>query len=293
MTAEDHPLEVQARPVFAIERFLRLIRFSHTVFALPFALGALIVAANGAPSARVLILVLVCMVCARTAAMLFNRWVDWSQDQRNPRTASRHLLLPKPAVLAALVVSSAAFLVAAGAINRLTLALSPVALGIIFLYSLTKRFTYATHFFLGVALAVSPIGAWIAQTSRFDLAPFILAAGIVCWVAGFDLIYATQDFEFDKREGVYSLVVRFGVERSLRLAQLLHLLLLAALIGFGLVAGLGTIYFCAMALVAAALIFEHRSVRSLDVAAINRAFFQSNAFVSTVFLIAVCLDRLV
>jgi 4-hydroxybenzoate polyprenyltransferase len=292
-TSHGQPRQSEPQSTSAVERFLRLIRFSHTVFALPFALGALVVAANGMPSSRVLLLVLVCMVCARTAAMLFNRWVDWSLDQRNPRTASRHLLLPKPAVLALLVVSAVAFLIAAAAINHLTLVLSPVALGIIFLYSLTKRFTSATHFFLGVALAISPIGAWIAQTGRFDLAPLILAAGIVCWVAGFDLIYAIQDFDFDKREGLHSLVVRLGVERSLRMAQLLHLLVLVALIGFGLIARLGVIYFWAMALVAAALLFEHRSVRSLDVASINRAFFQSNAFVSAVFLVSVCLDRLV
>ena len=292
MASHDQGLGSEAQSANAIERFLRLIRFSHTVFALPFALGALVVASNGMPRLRVLILVLVCMVCARTAAMLFNRWVDWSLDQRNPRTHSRHLLLPKPAVLALLVSTSVAFLVAAGAINWLTLVLSPIALGIAFLYSVTKRFTSSTHFFLGAALAISPIGAWIAQTGRFDVPPFVLAAGIVCWVAGFDLIYATQDFDFDKREGLRSLVVRLGIERSLRLAQLLHLIVLVALIAFGLVARLGAIYFCSMVLVAAALVFEHRSARSLDVAGINRAFFQSNAFVSAVFLVSVCLDRL-
>lgn len=276
-----------------MERFLRLIRFSHTVFALPFVLGALVVAANGLPSLRTLVLVLVCMVFARTAAMLFNRWVDWSLDQRNPRTAYRHLLLSKSLVAMLLIISSVGFLVAAAAINRLTLILSPVALAIIFLYSVTKRFTSATHFFLGTALAISPIGAWIAQTGRVDLAPFVLAAGVVCWVAGFDLIYATQDFEFDRTEGIYSLVVKLGIERSLQLAQLLHLILLGALIGFGIIAGLGPIYFWTMPLVAAALFFEHRSVRTLNVTSINRAFFQSNAFVSAVFLVAVCLDRLV
>jgi len=293
MTTHDQSLGNQVRSTNAIERFLRLIRFSHTIFALPFALGALVVAAGGMPAPRVLILVLVCMVCARTAAMLFNRWVDWSLDQRNPRTESRHLLLPKGALLGLLIISSVAFVIGAAAINRLTLILSPIALGIIFLYSLTKRFTSWTHFFLGAALGISPIGAWIAQTGRFDLAPFVLAAGIVCWVAGFDLIYATQDFDFDRREGLHSLVVRLGIGRSLRLAQSLHLLVLVALITFGMIARLGTIYFCSMALVAAALVFEHRSARSLDVAGINRAFFQSNAFVSAVFLVSVCLDRLV
>jgi 4-hydroxybenzoate polyprenyltransferase len=201
--------------------------------------------------------------------------------------------LSKPALLSLLIVSSTAFLGAAAAINRLTLLLSPVALGVIFFYSLTKRFTSATHFFLGTALAISPIGAWIAERAEVDLAPLVLAAGIVCWVAGFDLIYAIQDFDFDKQEGIHSLVVRLGLQRSLRFAQLLHVLLLVALIAFGLIARLGTIYFCVMPLVAAALIFEHWSARALDIAGINRAFFQSNAFVSAVFLAGVCLDRLV
>jgi 4-hydroxybenzoate polyprenyltransferase len=293
MSSQDRHLQEDQTPSGnALSRFLRLIRFSHTIFALPFALGALVVAANGLPSRRTLLLVLVCMVCARTAAMLFNRFVDWSLDQRNPRTASRHLLLSKRIVLVALIVTSGAFLAAAAAINWLTFVLSPFALGIVFFYSLTKRFTAATHFFLGLALAISPIGAWIAQRGDVDLAPIVLALGVICWVAGFDLIYATQDFEFDRREGIRSLVVKLGIARSLRLAQLLHLLLFAALIGFGLVAKLGSIYFWAMSLVAVALIYEHRSARSLDVAGVNRAFFQSNAFVSAVFLIAVCLDRL-
>jgi len=270
-----------------------LIRFSHTVFALPFALGALVVAANGLPSLRTFTLVLVCMVSARTAAMLFNRFVDWSLDQRNERTASRHLLLSKSVVAASLVISSIVFLGAAAAINQLTLMLSPFALAIVFFYSLTKRFTAATHFFLGLALAISPIGAWIAQRGDVDLPPFILAIGVICWVAGFDLIYATQDFEFDRREGIHSLVVRLGIKTSLQLAQLLHAIVLMALVGFGVSARLGTIYFYAMPIIAAALVYEHRSARSLDVAAINRAFFQTNAFVSAVFLAAVCLDRLV
>jgi 4-hydroxybenzoate polyprenyltransferase len=275
-----------------VSRFLRLIRFSHTIFALPFALGALVVAANGWPSLRLLCLVVLCMVFARTAAMLFNRLVDWSLDQRNPRTASRHLLVSKSVAFTLLVVSSAGFVVSAAAINRLTFLLAPVALFLIFFYSLTKRFTSATHFFLGLALAIAPIGAWIAQTGRIDIAPVVLAAGVICWVAGFDLIYATQDYDFDRREGIRSLVVKLGITRSLRLAQLLHLFTFAALIGFGLVARLGPFYFWSMPLVAAALVYEHK-IGKLDLAGINRAFFQSNAFVSAVFLLAVCADRLI
>lgn len=273
-----------------IVRFLRLIRFSHTIFALPFALGALLVAARGRPSGRVVVLVLVCMTLARTAAMLFNRLVDWSLDQRNPRTAGRHRLLSWRAILGALLVSTFGFVFAAASINFLTAFLAPVALALIFAYSVTKRFTSATHFFLGLALAVAPIGAWIAQTGDVALPPLILGLGIVCWVAGFDLIYATQDLEFDRAERLHSLVVRLGIPRSLILAQWLHLAMFIMLIFFGITARLSVIYYSAMPIIAAALIYEHRSARSLDLVGINRAFFNSNAFVSALFLVATCAE---
>src|ERR1700731_3064293 len=279
-------------PGGSVGRFLRLIRFSHTIFELPFALGALIVSANGWPSLRILLLVLVCMVCARTAAMLFNRLVDWTLDQRNPRTSSRHLLVPKSAVLISLIGAAIGFVAATAFLNRLTLALAPVALVIVFFYSITKRFTSSTHFFLGLALAIAPIGAWIAARGSLELPPLVLAVAVVCWVAGFDLIYATQDYEFDRREGLKSLVVRLGISKSLKLAQALHVITLLGLIGFGLVARLGPFYYGAMPLIAATLIYEHRSARHLDLAGINRAFFQSNAFVSAVFLLAILVDRL-
>jgi 4-hydroxybenzoate polyprenyltransferase len=233
------------------------------------------------------------MIMARTAAMLFNRVVDWEIDQRNPRTQSRHLLASKPVAIISLIVSSALFIFCASAINPLTFALSPVALALIFFYSLTKRFTNMTHFFLGLALGIAPIAAWIAQTGRIGLPSVILALGVLCWVAGFDLIYSIQDYDFDRREGLHSLVVQLGIARTLWFAQLLHLTMFVALIAFGVVAKLGSLYFSAMILVAGALLFEHRSARRLDVAGINRAFFQSNAFVSAVFLVAVWLDRLV
>ena len=237
--------------------------------------------------ARLLALVLLCMVFARTAAMLFNRIADWTLDQRNPRTATRHRLISKRAAWLLLVASSAAFVAAAAAINRSTLLLAPLALAIIFFYSLTKRFTAASHFFLGLALAVAPAAAWIAATGRLALAPLLLGAGVIGWVAGFDLIYATQDLEFDRREGLRSLVVRLGISPSLRLAQWLHLAMFVALLAFGMAASLGTIYFWGMVLVAGALVYEHRSAARLEVAGINRAFFQSNAFVSAVFLVSV------
>ena len=291
MDPKDRQGEPKIGPDGPLARFFRLIRFSHTVFALPFALGALVVAANGQPALRTLLLVVTCMVFARTAAMLFNRLVDWSLDQRNPRTASRHLLVPKWGAIILLTLSSAGFILAAAAINRLTFMLAPIALAVVFFYSLTKRFTSATHFFLGLALGVAPVGAWIAQTGQIDLAPLMLGAGVICWVAGFDLIYATQDYDFDRREGIRSLVVKLGIARSLRLAQFLHLAMFVALIVFGIIAQLGLIYYGGMPLVAAALFYEHRTASKLDLGGINRAFFQSNAFVSAVFLVAVCVDR--
>ncbi len=195
-------------------------------------------------------------------------------------------------MLVALILSSLLFIAGAALINRLSLALAPVALVIIFFYSLTKRFTDATHFFLGLALGVAPVAAWIAQTGRMALPPLALGFGVLCWVAGFDIIYATQDVEFDRREGLRSLVVRLGIKRSLRLAQLLHLAMFGALILFGLMSKLGPIYFALTIPIAGALLYEHQSAQRPDLAAINRAFFQSNAFVSAIFLLAVCADRL-
>jgi 4-hydroxybenzoate polyprenyltransferase len=282
---------METPPENALARFLRLIRFSHTIFALPFALGALLVATNGRPSARLLVLVILCMVLARTAAMLFNRLADWSIDQKNPRTAARHRLIRKSMGWLMLALTSIGFLAASAAINRLTAALGPVALAIVFFYSLTKRFTRMTHFFLGLALAVAPAGAWIAATGRLDLPPLVLAGGVICWVAGFDLIYATQDADFDRREGLHSLVVRLGVTGSLRLAQWLHAIAFLALIGFGLTAKLGLVYYAVLPAIAAALVYEHLSAGKLDLAGINRAFFQSNACVSAVFVLAVAVDR--
>jgi 4-hydroxybenzoate polyprenyltransferase len=282
---------METPPGNVVTRFLRLIRFSHTIFALPYALGALVVAANGRVNTRVLLLVVACMVLARTTAMLFNRLVDWSIDQKNPRTATRHLLVSKSMGWLLLIITAIGFLFASAAINRLTALLAPAALAIIFFYSVTKRFTSATHFFLGLALAVAPAGAWIAQKGQLDLPPLVLGAGVICWVAGFDLIYATQDADFDRREGLHSLVVRLGVAGSLHLAQWLHAAAFLALIGFGLTANLGIPYYAAMPCIAGALIYEHRAARKLDLAAINRAFFQSNAFVSVLFVAAVVADR--
>lgn len=277
----------------SLARTLTFIRFSHTVFALPFALGAMFVAADGVPSWRVVALIVLAMVFARTAAMAFNRLADWEMDQRNPRTAGRHRLVSFPGGVALCVVSSLGFLVTAGAINRLCLYLGPVALALVFFYSLTKRFTAWCHFFLGLALAAAPVGAWLAVRGEWAFPPLVLAAGVVFWVAGFDMIYATQDYEFDRAQGVHSLVVRLGIDRSLQAAQALHVVMWLLLAAFGLVAQLGPIYFSGLVVVIGFLIYEHRVARRRDLDAINAAFFTSNAWVGCVFVLATLLDRLV
>jgi len=274
----------------AVGRALKFIRFSHTVFALPFAVGAMLVAARGFPSIRLVMLILLAMVFARTAAMAFNRVVDWEIDKENPRTAGRHKLVSKRVGWVLVIVPAAAFIFTSWLINLLCFLLSPVALVIVFFYSLTKRFTSYSQFFVGLALSVSPVGAWLAVRGQFGIAPLVLALGVVFWVAGFDLIYAIQDYDFDKGRGLRSMVVKYGISQSLRLAQVMHGVLFACLILFGLVSGRGIIYFAFLVLVLAALIYEHQAAAQLDVGAINRAFFQSNAFVSIVFVLAVAAD---
>lgn len=274
-----------------IARVLTFVRFSHTIFALPFALGSMLVAAHGLPSWRLLGLIVLCMVFARTAAMAFNRVADWEIDKLNPRTVGRHRLVSRPAAIALVVVNAAAFVATTWFLNPLCFWLSFVALVLVFFYSLTKRFTAYSHFFLGLALSVSPVGAWLAVTGQFAFPPLVLALAVLLWVAGFDIIYATQDHAFDREAGLRSLVVRLGIPRSLAWAQRLHWMMLAVLGWFGVAAGLGIAFWSSLALVAAALVYEHRSAAQLDVVAINRAFFTSNAFVGVVFVAGVFIDQ--
>jgi 4-hydroxybenzoate polyprenyltransferase len=267
---------------------LEFVRFSHTIFALPFALASCLAAARGIPSLTLLVLIILAMVFARTAAMTFNRLADWEHDKLNPRTVRRHKLLDRNSAIALLIVSSAAFIATAAFINPLCLALSPVALAIVFFYSITKRFTSYSHVFLGLALSVSPVGAWLAVTGQFALPPMILALAVLLWVAGFDIIYATQDEAFDRSAGLHSLVVKLGLGSSLCVARWLHLVAFLLLLGFGLSAKLGIWYFILMTGVLAALVYEHRSICAGldDVRRLNAAFFTSNAVVSALFLAA-------
>lgn len=280
--------------MIAVGRYLGLVKFEHTLFALPFALIALLVATGGRPPGRVLLWVLVAMVGARSAAMAFNRLVDREYDRRNPRTATRHLpagtVSAKGAALFT-AVSAAVFVFAAGRLNALCLALSPLALLVVLLYSYTKRFTEASHLALGLALAIAPVGAWLAATGRFAAFPLWTAAGVLFWVAGFDTIYGCQDIDFDRRAGLRSLAARLGVRRALRVARALHVLTVACLaVAFRQGPGLGAFGLAGVGIMALLLWQEHRLVRGGELARIDQAFFTVNSWIGVALLAAVMLD---
>jgi 4-hydroxybenzoate polyprenyltransferase len=267
---------------------LELIKFSHSVFALPFALAAMMVAAQGIPGIWTLLWILWCLVTARTAAMAFNRWADWDYDVFNPRTMRRSQLGTRRSTLALCVLALIAFVIGCAALNFLCLALCPVACAMILGYSLTKRFTAYSHAFLGLALAAAPMGAWAATTgSLASPLPWLLAAGVWCWVFGFDLIYATQDVDFDRQAQLHSYPARHGVPAALRLARILHACTWLILLAFGWLAHLGVAYWIAMGLIFIALIVEHVLCQSSDLGKINLAFFQMNALVGLILVIGV------
>ena len=291
----QHPTAVFAAGHLARKAhdFLEFIKFSHTIFAMPFALGSMFVAAGGLPNIKTAAGIVLAMIFARTAAMTFNRLVDWEIDKRNPRTGMRHRLASRPLAVSVCLASSLLFVVAAGWLNSLCLILSPVALAIIFFYSLTKRFTAFSHGFLGLALSVAPVGAWLAVTGEFAWPSFVLALAVLFWVAGFDVIYATQDYESDKREGLHSAVVRLGPARAIRLASGLHGIAFAGMALFGFSAGLGVWYFATLPMIGAALLWEHFAAKDRNPATINVAFFQANAVVGGLFMLGTALDVLI
>ena len=281
-----------------IRHFLELIRFSHTVFALPFALLSAVIAWNMPGSEfrwRDLIGILVCMVTARSAAMAFNRLVDRNIDAGNPRTAKRHLpagLLSVGAVTTFTVVMSAAF-VGSTAIflpKQLPLLLAVPVLLFLLGYSLAKRWTSLCHYWLSAALMLSPIAAWIAVRDEFALPPSLLAAVIFFWVGGFDIIYACQDAEFDRKQRLNSIPARFGVRSALRIALLSHVVTIAMLLLLWKMAGLGIVFLIGVIAIAGLLFYEHWLVRPDDLQRINVAFFNVNAIISFGILVLGCLD---
>ena len=282
--------------IAALRPWFALVRIGHSLFALPFALASAWLAARGTPEPRVLVLVVVCAVAARTAAMAFNRWLDRRIDAANPRTAARELprgALSAGAVLALAGVAALAFLAAARALNPLCGRLAPAVLAVLFAYSATKRFTAGAHFVLGLALALAPLGAWVAVRGELsgDLAPpLLLALAVLTWVAGFDLIYACQDEAFDRAHGLHSIPARLGTARSLRLSSALHVVTLLALVLFAWRAELGWVFDLALAGAAVLLFWQHTLVSPSDLSRADLAFFTLNGWVSVAMFLGTALD---
>lgn len=268
---------------------LEMIKFEHTLFALPFAFLGAILAANGLPTWWQLLWITVAMVGARSAAMTFNRIVDRDVDARNPRTANRELPSGKLSVgfaWAFLYVSIGIFLLASYSLNWLTFALSPVALICVLGYSYAKRFTSLAHVLLGLALAISPSAAWIAvRGNLMDEVPILLSVLVLMWTAGFDVLYACQDFEFDRNAGLRSIPARFGIKNSLRIARLFHFQAFIVLILLYFVTELGWLALAGVVSVGALLVYQHTLVKADDLSRMNAAFFTTNAFVSVILLL--------
>jgi 4-hydroxybenzoate polyprenyltransferase len=264
-----------------------MIKFSHSVFALPFALASAAVAAGGRVPWRELPWIVVAMVGARSAAMGFNRLADHALDGRNPRTAGRELPrgeLSRREVWLFVALSAAALIGAAAMLNPLCLALSPVALLVVLGYSYTKRFTSLSHLVLGLALSIAPVGAWLAVRGRFSLAPIVIALAVLAWVAGFDTIYACQDVEFDRREGLRSLPALMGTRRALGVARALHVAAVILLAALYTLVPLHAVYLAGVALVAGLLAYEHSLVSADDLSRVDAAFFTVNGWISVGYL---------
>ncbi len=262
---------------------LEMIKFSHTLFALPFALLAAVLAAGGWPAASTLGKILVAMVGARSAAMAHNRLADRHLDAANPRTASRALpagTLSVGFVRVFLAASVVVFLAAAASLNRLTLLLSPVALALLLLYSYTKRFTTLSHLVLGLCLGIAPVGAWIAVRGEFALLPVLLGLAVLFWTAGFDVIYSLQDEKHDRMAGLRSIPARFGARRALWISGILHLAMAALLLVVWRLSGGGWIFLAGVLATIAALAYQHAIVRPGDLSRVDAAFFTANGFVS-------------
>ena len=268
---------------------LEMIKIEHTLFALPFAFLGAVLAARGIPTASQIVWISVAMVGARSTAMAFNRIADRDYDARNPRTQTR--AIPTGALSVAFVwgftlVSAAIFVAAAAMLNRLTLLLSPVALASIVLYSYTKRWTLLSHLILGWCLAIAPTGAWIAVRGTIDSPiPLLLSLVVMLWTAGFDVLYACQDFDFDRSEGLYSIPARFGIAGALWISRLLHADAFAALVALYFLTNLGALAIVGIVATGTLLIYQHTLVRADDLSRLNAAFFATNAFVSVILLL--------
>src|SRR5712692_3943427 len=274
---------------------LEMIKWEHSIFALPFALCGAMLAANGLPSIHQLGWIIVAMVSARSAAMAFNRLADATIDGANPRTQTRALpagTLTPAFVTTFVVISSAVFVLAASQLNRVTLALSPVALAIVLLYSYSKRFTRWSHLMLGFALGIAPAAAWIAVRGSLDPRILLLTAAVTFWVGGFDVLYACQDYDFDLETGLHSVPRYCGIAKALWIARLFHLLMLLLLVALVFVFGLGKLAVAGIVVVALLLIYEHSLVSADDLSRLNAAFFTMNGVISVLFFFFIAGDLL-
>jgi 4-hydroxybenzoate polyprenyltransferase len=274
---------------------LEMIKFEHSVFALPFALMGALLAAGGIPPGRVLLWIVIAMVAARSAAMAFNRIADRAYDAVNPRTRMRPLQTGKLSLRFAAIftiIAGALFLYSASQLNRLALILSPFVLAILLGYSWTKRFTRWSHVVLGFCLGMAPVGAWIAVKGTLDWQPFILCAAVTLWTGGFDIIYACQDVEFDRQAGLYSLPQSLGIRTSLFVSSLFHVIMVVLLVLLMVVFHLGILTLAGIAVVAGLLAYEHNLVKPHDLSRVNAAFFNVNGFIGILLLLAVGADLL-
>jgi 4-hydroxybenzoate polyprenyltransferase len=274
---------------------LEMIKWEHSIFMLPFALCGAMLAANGLPSAHVLAWIIVAMVTARSAAMAFNRLADASIDAANPRTQTRALpsgTLTPGFVITFVLVSCAIFVFAASQLNRLSFILSPLALAIILLYSYTKRFTRWSHLVLGFAMGIAPSAAWIAVRGSLDPRILLLTAAVTFWGAGFDVLYACQDYEFDREAGLHSIPRYFGISKSLWISRLFHFIMLVLLISLVIVFGLGKLAIAGVVVVALLLAYEQSLVSPRDLSKLNAAFFTMNGVISVVFFFCLAGDLL-
>ena len=270
-----------------IRVFLEMIKFSHTIFALPFALTGALLAAEGIPSARQIFWIIMAMVGARTAAMAMNRLIDAGIDARNPRTAGRAIptgRIGKGITLFFIVAAMALMLFSAAMLNPLCLKFSPIALFFLALYSYCKRFTSLAHVVLGICLAAAPIGAWIAIRGSLDAPALILGCAVLFWVAGFDILYALQDLEFDRTAGLHSIPVLLGVNGSLRTARIFHTIMIGLLFTLFNIMHLGVMFVAGIAVAAAMLLYEHWLLRNGELARLDAAFFNMNGYISVAIL---------
>jgi 4-hydroxybenzoate polyprenyltransferase len=276
--------------------YLRMIKFSHSVFALPFAFTAALMAADGLPSLWKMFWIVVAMVSARSGAMGLNRYIDRKIDADNPRTSQRELpagIIPARDALLFSLISLFVLVLAAWMLNPLCLKLSPVAIAVMVLYSFTKRFTWISHFVLGLAISAAPLGAWIAVRGTVDVEILPLILAVLFWLAGFDVLYALQDMEFDRSHGLFSIPARFGVKASLVLSRILHTLTWALLAVTGVLFDLGIWYWAGVAISAGLFVYEHALIKPEDLRKLDMAFFNMNGYISVTIFVFTLLDYLI